>query len=82
MIDVGRKLVQHRLRGFLSNSINTYLSSFNLAPRQIWITRHGQSFDNESGKLGGNSPLTERGHYYAQALHAFITHKRKEWITQ
>ncbi|KAL7926550.1 histidine phosphatase superfamily [Trichoderma austrokoningii] len=82
MVDVGRKLIQHRLKGFLSGGLSTYLSSFNLAPRQIWITRHGQSFDNESGRLGGDSPLTERGHYYAQALHRFITSKRKEWIIE
>ncbi|KAH7153232.1 6-phosphofructo-2-kinase-domain-containing protein [Dactylonectria macrodidyma] len=79
MIDVGRKLVQYRLKGFLSNGISHYLASFNLAPRQIWITRHGQSVDNELGKLGGDSSLTEVGHYYGQALHRFITHKRKQW---
>ncbi|KAH6608089.1 hypothetical protein Trco_004402 [Trichoderma cornu-damae] len=82
MVDVGRKLIQHRLKGFLSGGLSTYLSSFNLAPRQIWITRHGQSIDNELGRLGGDSPLTERGHCYAQALHRFITHKRKEWIME
>ena len=82
MIDVGRKLVQHRLKGFLSNGISTYLASFNLAPRQIWITRHGQSEDNELGKLGGNSPLTERGHWYGLALHRFITQKRKQWLME
>ncbi|KAH6885897.1 6-phosphofructo-2-kinase-domain-containing protein [Thelonectria olida] len=79
MIDVGRKLVQYRLKGFLSNGISHYLASFNLAPRQIWITRHGQSVDNELGKLGGDSALTELGHYYGQALHRFITYKRKSW---
>ncbi|UNI20315.1 6-phosphofructo-2-kinase [Purpureocillium takamizusanense] len=82
MVDVGRKLVQHRLKGFLSGGISTYLSSFNLAPRQIWITRHGQSIDNELGKLGGNSPLTERGHCYGLALYRFITQKRKEWLME
>lgn len=82
MIDVGRKMVQHRLKGFLSGGISTYLASFNLSPRQIWITRHGQSIDNELGKLGGNSALTERGHYYGQALHKFITHKRQEWLIE
>lgn len=82
MVDVGRKLVQHRLKGFLSGGISTYLSSFNLAPRQIWMTRHGQSVDNELGNLGGDSPLTERGHCYGQALYRFITQKRKEWIME
>ncbi|GAB0135540.1 hypothetical protein EsDP_00003874 [Epichloe bromicola] len=82
MVDVGRKMVQHRLKGFLSGGISTYLSSFNLAPRQIWITRHGQSVDNELGKLGGDSVLTERGHYYGLALYTFITQKRKEWLME
>lgn len=82
MIDVGRKLVQNRLRGFLSGGISTYLGSFNLSPRQIWITRHGQSLDNELGNLGGNSTLTERGHCYGQALYRFITHKRQEWLIE
>jgi len=82
MVDVGRKLVQHRLKGFLSGGISTYLSSFNLSPRQIWITRHGQSVDNELGKLGGDSILTERGHCYGLALYKFITQKRKEWLME
>ncbi|RCI11927.1 hypothetical protein L249_4212 [Ophiocordyceps polyrhachis-furcata BCC 54312] len=82
LVDVGRKLVQHRLKGFLSGGISTYLSSFNLAPRQIWMTRHGQSIDNELGKLGGNSALTERGHCYGQALYRFVTHKREQWLME
>jgi 6-phosphofructo-2-kinase len=82
MIDVGRKVIQHRLRGFLSGGIATYLTTFNLAPRQIWITRHGLSVDNELGKLGGDSELTERGHCYGEALYRFITQKRKEWLVE
>lgn len=82
MIDVGRKLVQNRLTGFLSGGISAYLASFNLSPRQIWITRHGQSIDNELGKLGGDSTITERGHCYGLALYKFITHKRREWLAE
>ncbi|KAK4216245.1 putative 6-phosphofructo-2-kinase [Rhypophila decipiens] len=82
MIDVGRKVIHHRLKGFLSSGIASYLTTFNLSPRQIWITRHGQSVDNQLHKLGGDSELTERGHYYGQALYSFITHKRKEWLIE
>jgi len=82
MIDVGRKVIHHRLKGFLSGGIASYLTTFNLSPRQIWITRHGQSVDNQLQKLGGDSELTERGHYYGQALYNFITHKRKEWLIE
>ncbi|KAI0025733.1 6-phosphofructo-2-kinase [Xylariomycetidae sp. FL0641] len=79
MIDVGKKLTHFGLGGFLSSNIAHYLSSFNLSPRQIWITRHGQSIDNQLGKIGGNSELSDRGHLYSHALYRFITHKRKEW---
>lgn len=82
MIDVGKKLTHFGLEGFLSGGIAHYLSSFNLAPRQIWITRHGQSVDNQLGKIGGNSELTERGHLYAHALYKFVTHQRQQWLVE
>ncbi|KAI1178262.1 bifunctional 6-phosphofructo-2-kinase/fructose-2,6-bisphosphate 2-phosphatase [Nemania sp. FL0916] len=82
MIDVGKKLTHFGLEGFLSTGISSYLSSFNLAPRQIWITRHGQSVDNHLGKIGGNSELTDRGHTYSHILYNFITHKRQEWLVE
>lgn len=79
MIDVGRKVIHHQLKGFLSAGIASYLTTFNLAPRQIWITRHGKSVDNLYGRIGGNSELTPEGNIYGKALHRFITQKRKEW---
>ncbi|KAI6712541.1 6-phosphofructo-2-kinase: variant [Diplocarpon mali] len=79
MIDVGRKVIHYRLQGFLSNGIASYLSTFNLSPRQIWITRHGQSEDNLAGKIGGDSNLTEAGHMYATTLYNFVSAKRQEW---
>lgn len=82
LIDVGRKVIQHRLRGFLSGGISSYLTTFNLAPRQIWLTRHGQSMDNQLGKLGGDSDLTPAGRQYGTDLHTFITQKRKEWLIE
>ncbi|KAK7724096.1 6-phosphofructo-2-kinase [Diaporthe eres] len=80
MIDVGRKVIHHRLKGFLSGTIASYLTTFNLAPRQIWITRHGQSEDNKLQKIGGNSHLTDRGQCYGAALYNFMTKKRQEWL--
>ncbi|KAF7923126.1 uncharacterized protein EAE98_007831 [Botrytis deweyae] len=80
MIDVGRKVIHYQLKGFLTGGIASYLSTFNLSPRQIWITRHGKSNDNKVGKLGGDSDLTEEGQQYARVLHNFITNSRRQWL--
>ncbi|KAK4505271.1 hypothetical protein PRZ48_003234 [Zasmidium cellare] len=79
MIDVGRKVISHQIKGFLMAQANYYLLNFNLAPRQIWITRHGLSMDNVSGKIGGDSDLAPEGHQYARSLSRFMEQKRQEW---
>lgn len=79
MIDVGRKVVSHQIRGFLSAQTVYYLLNFNLSPRQIWITRHGESLDNVNGKIGGDSDLSGNGQRYAEALTRFIKHERQAW---
>lgn len=79
MIDVGRKVVSHQIRGFLSAQTVYYLLNFNLSPRQIWITRHGESLDNVNGKIGGDSDLSENGRRYAKALTRFMRHERQAW---
>ncbi|KAL8841790.1 MAG: hypothetical protein Q9170_000823 [Blastenia crenularia] len=79
MIDVGRKVVSHQIRGFLSAQTVYYLLNFNLSPRQIWITRHGESKDNISGKIGGDSDLSPAGLAYAKALTRFIKSERRAW---
>jgi len=41
MINVGKTLVAHNIQGFLAGQAIFFLLNFNLAERQIWITRHG-----------------------------------------
>lgn len=79
MIDVGRKVVSHQTNGFLSSQVVYYLLNFNLSPRQIWITRHGESTDNEAGRIGGDSELSKNGERYGRALARFIDHQRRQW---
>lgn len=79
MIDVGRKVISHQIRGFLSAQAVYYLLNFNLAPRMIWITRHGESYDNVAGKIGGDADLSPNGRRYAQAMSRFIEYERKDW---
>ncbi|KAF2711227.1 bifunctional 6-phosphofructo-2-kinase/fructose-2,6-bisphosphate 2-phosphatase [Pleomassaria siparia CBS 279.74] len=79
MIDVGRKMISHQVRGFLAGQAVYYLLNFNLAPRMIWITRHGESMDNVAGKIGGDSELSDNGRRYAQAMARFIDKQRNVW---
>lgn len=79
MVDVGRKIISHQIRGFLSAQAVYYLLNFNLAPRQIWITRHGQSMDNINGKIGGDSKLTKLGQRFSGDLHKFVAAERLAW---
>jgi 6-phosphofructo-2-kinase len=79
MVDVGRKVISHQIRGFLSSTAVYYLLNFNLTPRMIWITRHGESLDNVAGKIGGDSDLSPNGHRYAKAMAKFIDQERKKW---
>ncbi|OKL59194.1 hypothetical protein UA08_05877 [Talaromyces atroroseus] len=79
MIDVGRKVVSHQTTGFLSSQVVYYLLNFNLSPRQIWITRHGESVDNQLGRIGGDSDLSQNGEKYAQALAKFVDFQRQKW---
>jgi 6-phosphofructo-2-kinase len=79
MVDVGRKMVSHQVHGFLSIQTVTYLMNFNLAPRQIWLTRHGESMDNVNGKIGGDSDLSPQGSKYAVALEKFISKEKLLW---
>ena len=79
IIDVGRKVNSHMIKGFLSSQTVYYLLNFNLSPRQIWITRHGESIDNVNGKIGGDSDLSADGQMYGKALAKFIEHERQAW---
>jgi 6-phosphofructo-2-kinase len=82
MVDVGRKMISHQIKGFLAGQAVYYLLNFNLAPRMIWITRHGESMDNVAGRIGGDSDLSENGQKYSQAMSRFIHRQRKGWAVR
>lgn len=79
MIDVGKKVVSYNVQGFLASQTVYFLLNFNLCERQIWITRHGESVDNLSGRIGGDSHLTKRGLQFSKALARFMNFKRQEF---
>lgn len=79
MIDVGKKVVSYNIQGFLAGQSVFFLLNFNLAERQIWITRHGESEDNAAGRIGGDASLTPRGKKFAEALSRFMDYQKTEF---
>ncbi|KAI9315914.1 6-phosphofructo-2-kinase-domain-containing protein [Dichotomocladium elegans] len=76
LINVGKKVIAYNISGYLSGQCVFYLMNFNLADRQIFLTRHGQSEDNIVGRIGGDAPLSALGKKYAKALSKFIKEQR------
>lgn len=79
MIDVGKKLVSYNIQGFLASQAVYYLLNFKLCERQIWITRHGESYDNLTGIIGGDSCLTKRGHRFSKSLARFMNFQNQKF---
>lgn len=79
MINVGKKVVSYNIQGFLASQTIYFLLNFNLCERQIWITRHGESADNLTGRIGGDSHLTKRGQKFAKAMAKFMNFQRQEF---
>ncbi|KAG0048048.1 hypothetical protein BGZ89_004715 [Linnemannia elongata] len=78
LINVGKKVIAYNIQGYLAGQCIFYLMNFNLSPRCIWLTRHGESVDNIVGKIGGDAPLSARGKRYGDCLSRFIQHQKKE----
>ncbi|EFC46521.1 fructose-6-phosphate 2-kinase [Naegleria gruberi] len=78
MIDIGKKFILNRIGGYVPGKINQCLMNIHLAPRVIWLSRHGESMDNTMGLLGGDSNLTEKGQCYAKVLYRFVKRMQEE----
>lgn len=72
IIDVGQKVVMNRMNGYLPGRLVPLLINLHLAPRPIWLTRHGESAFNVLGIIGGDADLSPAGEEYAQSLARFV----------
>ncbi|RCH78179.1 hypothetical protein CU098_002132, partial [Rhizopus stolonifer] len=76
LVNVGKKVIAYNISGYLSGQCIFYLMNFNLAERQIFVTRHGESEDNKTGKIGGDATLTEKGRRFSRALAKHVRNRR------
>lgn len=63
--------VVHNVRGYLPQKVVQFVMNLHTLPRVFYLSRHGQSEYNLSGKIGGDSGLTEAGREYARRLADF-----------
>uniref|UniRef100_A0A1I7XJP2 6PF2K domain-containing protein n=1 Tax=Heterorhabditis bacteriophora TaxID=37862 RepID=A0A1I7XJP2_HETBA len=86
VINAGRSFFVHNVLGHVQSRVVYFLMNIHLLPRSIYLTRHGQSEYNAMGRLGGDSPLTEEGQYYARALMEFFENEKvtdlRIWCSQ
>ncbi|KAH8112780.1 bifunctional 6-phosphofructo-2-kinase/fructose-2,6-bisphosphate 2-phosphatase [Phellopilus nigrolimitatus] len=69
--DVGREVSVSHIHGYLQSRIAFYLMNFTYQAAKHFLLKGDQY--NVEGKIGGDSPLSERGMQYAKALPALIT---------
>jgi 6-phosphofructo-2-kinase/fructose-2,6-biphosphatase 2 len=72
LINVGQRVIINRIQDYLQSRIVYYLMNLHIKPRSIWLSRHGESEYNLSGKIGGDANLSERGEAYARALPGLV----------
>ncbi len=72
LTDVGRRIETYDLTGWTLGRLVFLVMNLHIAPRSIWLTRHGESAWNAVGRIGGDAPLTPRGEAYAEALGSWL----------
>jgi len=81
LINLGEKVVANRCKGYLPSRILYYLLNLHTTPREIFLTRHGESVFNLENRIGEDPPLSERGLQYARALARFFEGKKLKVYT-
>ena len=62
----------NRIQGYLAGRIVYFLLNTQLAFRPVYLCRHGQSEDNQAGRIGGDSALAPAGRDFSLQLRRFI----------
>ncbi|KAI9804671.1 MAG: Fructose-2,6-bisphosphatase [Piccolia ochrophora] len=72
LINVGHKIIINRIQDYLQSRVVYFIMNLHIKPRSIWLSRHGESEYNLSGKIGGDANISHRGEAYAKALPGLV----------
>jgi len=66
--DLGRHIELQEIHGYLPGKLVSFAMNLHTVPRPIFLSRHGQSEANRVNRVGGDSPITDKGKIYADEL--------------
>jgi len=72
VFNAGTKVLSHKHEGHIQSRIVYYMMNCHITPRTIYLTRHGESYNNIHGRIGGDSELSPRGEKFADKLGEFV----------
>ncbi|MCE2391718.1 MAG: histidine phosphatase family protein [Proteobacteria bacterium] len=75
LIDRHRKIVSHRIDGWIPARIVGFLTNLRITERPVLLTRHGESSFNQEGRIGGDPPLSPGGRGFAAELGAYLSRR-------
>merc|ERR1719300_1119216 len=70
--NAGTKVLSYKHEGHIQSRIVYYMMNCHITPRTIYLTRHGESYNNIHGRIGGDSELSVRGEQFADRLGEFV----------
>lgn len=76
LLNVGRRITANAISNYFQSKLVFFLSNLHNKNRFVYLARHGESFDNVEGRIGGDSDLTAVGWAYARSLPTFLEEVR------
>jgi len=80
--NAGTKILVHKNEGHIQSRIVYYMMNCHITPRTIYLTRHGESYNNIHGRIGGDSELSPRGERFAVKLAELVKQISEEEKTK
>ena len=68
VLNIGKQVNLNLVQGYLESRIVYFIMNLNTASKNFYISRHGESLFNVSGKIGGNSDLSPQGILFSEKL--------------
>ncbi|XP_073978129.1 6-phosphofructo-2-kinase/fructose-2,6-bisphosphatase-like [Rhodnius prolixus] len=77
--NAGENIFVHRIDGPFQTKVLNFVSCFRpMRKKTLYFTRHGESEFNLLGRIGGDTDLSPRGHFYATLLAKYFNSNKIE----